>query len=199
MDRLSALIGLAGLALALVGCDDGSSGGSAAPPSRVVAVAASGDEPTEELCDVSFEGGDAPRLTLPELAAGQAAPDLRGPRWLNVWATWCRPCVEELPLLARWDDRLAQDGVEVEMVFLSADADAGAVARYRDEHPGAPDGVRVADPRALPEWVATVGLDEGATLPIHVFTDAQGRVRCARTGAVDEDDYERVREVLRGR
>jgi thiol-disulfide isomerase/thioredoxin len=199
MDRLSAVIGLAGLTLGLAGCDDGSSGGTAAPPSRVVAVAASEDEPAEELCDVSFEGGDAPRLTLPELAEGQEAPDLGGSRWLNVWATWCRPCVEELPLLARWNDRLAEDGVEVEQVFLSADADADAVAHYREEHADAPDGVRIADPQALPEWVTTVGLDEGATLPIHVLTDARGRVRCARTGAVEEDDYERVRDVLRDR
>ena len=28
---------------------------------------------------------------------------------------------------------------------------------------------RIADPSTLPQWVTSVGLDEGATLPIHVF------------------------------
>ncbi len=40
--------------------------------------------------------------------------DTRGTvRIVNVWATWCRPCVLELPSLAAMADSLAADGVRV--------------------------------------------------------------------------------------
>lgn len=192
MDRLSAVIALT--ALAIAGCD-GEGARSAPPPSRVVAVAAA-EEEVEDLCDVAPAASEAPVLSLPALASG-SAPSAGRARWLNVWATWCRPCVEEMPMLAEWTARMRAERADVELVFLSADATEEAVTAFRATHADAPETLRIADPAALEAWVTTVGLDAGATLPIHVITDAQGRVRCARTGAVSEDDYERMRELVR--
>jgi peroxiredoxin len=42
---------------------------------------------------------------------------------LNVWATWCRPCVTEMPALERLYRQFHQDGLEV--VAVSVDAGAG--------------------------------------------------------------------------
>ncbi len=193
MDRLPALIAIA---IALGGCDDGRAA-SGAPPSRVVAVSATEEEAGEDLCDVAHDASSAPALAFPELGAGSAPGAPSGPRWINVWATWCRPCVEEMPMLRAWAERMGAEGAGVELVFLSADASDEAIATFRETHPDAPASLRVADPGALPAWVTTVGLDEGATLPIHVLTDARGRARCARTGAVSEGDYERVRDLVR--
>ena len=194
MDRLSALIWVVPV-LAIAGCD-GEGARSAPPPSRVVAVAAA-EEEVEDLCDVAPAASEAPVLSLPALASG-SAPAAGRARWLNVWATWCRPCVEEMPMLAEWTARMRAERADVELVFLSADATEEAVTAFRATHAGAPETLRIADPAALEAWVTTVGLDAGATLPIHVITDAQGRVRCARTGAVSEDDYERMRDLIRG-
>lgn len=192
MDRLPALIAIT---LALTGCDD-RAGTAAAPPSRVVAVSASDDEPAEELCDVAHDAASAPVLAFPELGAG-TAPAPSGARWINVWATWCRPCVEEMPMIRQWTERMRGEGAAVDLVFLSADASDEAIATFRTSHADAPETLRIADPSALPRWVTSFGLDEGATLPIHVLTDASGRVRCARTGAVSESDYERMRDRVR--
>lgn len=182
------------LALLIAGCEEGADR-AGPPPSRVVAVAAA-EEEIEDLCEVAPAASEAPRLSYPALASG-SAPAAGRARWLNVWATWCRPCVEEMPMLAAWSARMQAERVPIELVFLSADASDEAVATFRASHPAAPETLRIADPAALETWVTTVGLDAGATLPIHVITDAQGRVRCARTGAVSEDDYERMRDLVR--
>jgi peroxiredoxin len=44
---------------------------------------------------------------------------------LNVWATWCRPCVQEMPALERLYQQFKGDGLEV--VAVSIDAGLGVL------------------------------------------------------------------------
>ena len=39
---------------------------------------------------------------------------------VNFWATWCKPCVKELPLLAKWQKQYAAKGLQV--VPVSSDS-----------------------------------------------------------------------------
>ncbi len=52
---------------------------------------------------------------------------------MDFWATWCGPCVEELPDLAAWRQRLA---ARPEIAFLSLDVgeDPAAVAAFLKRH-----------------------------------------------------------------
>lgn len=197
MDRLPTLIALLSLAAA---CGD--DGGEPAPaaPGRVVALPAaeSEAEDLETFCEVHPEGADAPTFRWPDAMEGDAPGSDEGWRWINVWATWCRPCVEEMPRLQGFESQLADEGAPVQIAFLSADADADAVAAFHEEHPEHPTGPRVPDTEALRAWLATFGLDEGAPLPIHLFVDPAGKVRCARTAAIGEDDYESVKALVSG-
>jgi cytochrome c biogenesis protein CcmG, thiol:disulfide interchange protein DsbE len=49
---------------------------------------------------------------------------------LNFWASWCAPCVEEIPSL----EELQRDLPEVQVVAVSTDDDATAYERFLKEH-----------------------------------------------------------------
>lgn len=190
MDRLSALI-LAGLCLA--GC--GESTESSAPPtgSRVEAIAAapSGlDAALRDTCDVSYGAEEAPSFAFP---ATTEPPSIRQGQftWVNFWATWCHPCVEEMPMLIE-----AFAGANVGLSFVSADNDDGLVAGFRGEKNMPPSSARLVDSASLGSALGAVGFTAPASLPVHVLLDERGNVRCVRAGAVERRHVDTVLAAL---
>ncbi len=51
---------------------------------------------------------------------------------VNFWATWCPPCIEELPSLDRFQRTFANRGVEV--VAISVDEDANLYHAFLRDH-----------------------------------------------------------------
>jgi len=51
---------------------------------------------------------------------------------LNFWATWCPPCVEELPSLINMQDRMKEKRVTV--LAVSIDVDADTYHRFIKQH-----------------------------------------------------------------
>ena len=51
---------------------------------------------------------------------------------LNFWATWCPPCVEEMPSLQRLQDLLEDDGLKV--VAVSVDERYSDIPPFVAEH-----------------------------------------------------------------
>jgi thiol-disulfide isomerase/thioredoxin len=79
---------------------------------------------------------------------GQHAVDLSKLRGhvvvLNFWASWCAPCIEELPSL----EELQRELPQVEVVAVSTDEDAVAYQRFLTEHSVSLLTVRDADQRS---------------------------------------------------
>jgi thiol-disulfide isomerase/thioredoxin len=179
---------------AVVACDDSA---PVVVPSRVVAVtgrAVSGPD-LAGFCDRYAPEEQAGQLVLPALDGAAPAVSAR-PRWVNVWATWCKPCVEEMPRLLAWQKRLAEQGKPIDLVFISVDVTADAVAQFRAEHDAMPESLHVAGPDALSAWLPQVGLGEGSPIPMHLYADARGTQRCVRAGAVAETDFTFVEALL---
>ena len=198
MDRLPALIAIVGLALAPA-CDQK---GEEPPAGSRADVGKAGARPrasAEGFCDKIYASPEqAPAFLLPPLATGTAPAAPAGHwRWVNVWATWCKPCVEEMPRLERWRQQLARAGKKLDVVYLSVDENDEVTAKFHAAHPDIPKGVR-AEAKAVPAWFQSLGLDAQAPIPVHIWVDPSGRTRCIRAGGVREPDYATVEKLLGG-
>ena len=204
MDRLSALtsITLAAAAAALAGgagCENMQQTQAEDPPSRVNAAKTGAQKGASvaAFCDVQFPAGKGPLVQWPALAAGAGAPAPPAAwRWINVWATWCKPCVEEMPRLRAWQEKRTGGGTPYDLVFVSVDESDAEVAEFRKAHPDAPPTLRLADPAKMGAWFRDLGFTGDPPIPIHVFADATNRVRCARAGGVRETDRPAVEKLL---
>jgi hypothetical protein len=102
-------------------------------------------------------------------------------------------------MLVEWEAQLKRGGTPVDLVLVSLDADDATVERFRRRHPQAPPSLRMKDLDRAEAWIVSLGLDAGATLPIHVFVDPRGGIRCARTGRLDRAHRDVVRRILAAR
>lgn len=198
MDRLSIVACVAAVALA-GGCDQNSKSSKASRErANAVTVSAKNRPDPAAMCDKHYPASSAPTYQPPELVGTQAPAKPGTWRWVNVWASWCKPCVEEMTRLKRWTKRLHQSGTNVQLVLISADASAEDEAKFRKQHPDTPPGARLAKPDGVAEWIAKLGV-KGASLPVHMFVDPAGKVRCVRASAVQSTDYAAVAALLGSR
>ncbi|MFB3917365.1 MAG: TlpA family protein disulfide reductase [Terriglobales bacterium] len=77
-------------------------------------------------------GTEAPDFTLQSPERTVSLHDLRGKVVvLNFWATWCPPCVEEMPSLVELQRRM---GNRVTVLAVSVDVDDTAYQRFIKNH-----------------------------------------------------------------
>jgi thiol-disulfide isomerase/thioredoxin len=100
---------------------------------------------------------------------------------LNLWATWCAPCVEELPAVAKLAAALGPGKVTVVAVNASHD-DAAKVADFLKAH-GAANLIVYRDPELS---ILTAFGSQG--LPFSVVIDSKGREIARASGPMKWDD-----------
>jgi len=176
--------------LALAGCDrqDGATlQGEAANPAALGAAAPT--YPTGRL-DRSHAGTPAPAARFED---PQGRPvDLtafRGrPLLVNFWATWCGPCVVEMPALDRLAAREGEEGVNV--LVISQDLDG----RQRVTDFFAARNFTRLEPYLDPRMDLMIALRID-TLPTTILYDAEGEEVWRMTGMAEWGD-ERTSNLL---
>ena len=181
---MRAALAAAALALVLSGCapstDGAESSGSSRPGGANVDVdtpklRAIKDDAGIDACapgDASQVKDGLPNVTLPCLGGG---PDvnlatLGGPMVVNLWAVWCTPCRDELPILQKFQEK---HGSTVPMLGID----------YNDTQPEQALGLAketgvtyplLADPQARLDYKAPFPSLRG--LPFLALVDADGKV-----------------------
>jgi thiol-disulfide isomerase/thioredoxin len=115
--------------------------------------------------------------------------DLRGQVVLvNLWASWCGPCVTEIPGLTRVSRELSDRGLVVLGVNVESFAPKELAQVARDLGVGYDVLVRDGKLAGTFEW--------DGTLPTTWLIDREGRVRAAHAGLATERSFRRACERL---
>lgn len=115
---------------------------------------------------------------------------------VNLWATFCLPCVEEFPDLVRLEKTYGDQGVRVFFVSADFDSELPAVRRFLQKHGVTyPTFLKAQDDDNA--FITTLHPDWSGALPATFIYDAQGRLRHFHEGKGDFALFERlVRDVL---
>lgn len=135
----------------------------APPPGTSVA------EPGGIVPTITLAGVDGARVAVPQAWAGKTTV-------VNLWASWCAPCLKEMPELQAFAREQTANGVQVVGVALDDAAPAQAMLQrlgitYPNliDAPGPADaGVRLGNPAGV--------------LPYSILVSAEGRVLKRRIG-----------------
>jgi len=191
------------LGLALAGCDRQK---AAAPQGEAPAANATADAagaapgnaaepyPTGRL-DRSHRGEHAPDATFEDGQGREVRLSaFRGrPLLVNLWATWCGPCVVELPSL---DGLAAREGDGLRILTISQDTDGGAAsARQKVSDFFAAHRFSRLEPN-LDSRMQLMGALHLDTLPTTILYNSQGEEVWRMTGMSDWQDQRAARLLM---
>jgi len=138
---------------------------------------ADNDAAGEALWSMQFDRPEGGKLVM---------ANFRGkPLLINFWATWCVPCVRELPALQRFQREQAPRGWRV--IALAVDQPVPVIEfvnRFKLELTVALAGVDGL------EWQRAMGNDKGG-LPFSLVLDGTGRARHRKLGETTLEDLTR--------
>ena len=128
------------------------------------------DEPVPEFGFSTCEGDE---IEISELR--------ERPLVINFWATWCGPCIKELP---NFVEKHEEHGEEVTFLGISVDQDPEIIRRFLDYKPL---------PYMLAWDSAGIARDLGIqTIPFTIAVDAEGKVAGVHRGYASTEDLEEL-------
>ena len=130
------------------------------------------------MIDRSHKGEAAPGAAFrgPDDAAVTLAAFKGKPLLVNLWATWCAPCVAEMPTL---DALAAERGEAMAVIAVAQDLQGAEVVDPWFQKAG----LKVLQPYLDPENALLDAYN--SALPTTVFYDAAGRELWRVVGAID--------------
>lgn len=118
------------------------------------------------LPELALRAMDGQEVTLASLAGK--------PMVINLWATWCPPCRQELPMLVA----AQRDETRVRFIFADQGESAAAVRRFLQSEALSPRDVLLDGTSQLASYYRAPGF------PTTVFVAADGRMREIHLGAL---------------
>jgi thiol-disulfide isomerase/thioredoxin len=165
-------------ALAIAGCDKQSPQTEQANAVAAANVSMPVPEAEQGVLDESHKGEAIPAVQVIDPSGTKVAlASLTGkPLLLNLWATWCAPCIKEMPTL----DALAErESGRIRVLAVSQDLEgAKKVAPFFAERK-----FKALEPWLDPDVALSTGF--GANLPTTILYDSRGKEVWRYSGALD--------------
>ncbi len=124
----------------------------------------------------------APSFVVRDLDGADVASDVYQGKLilLDFWATWCQPCVVDLPKLTRLHEQYERDGLVVLSVSIDEGKDAAKkvarmIKRRKARHPV------FVDATATPAWASYAV----RVVPSQFLVDTEGQIVAQWSGKVD--------------
>ncbi|MDH3386773.1 MAG: TlpA family protein disulfide reductase [Gammaproteobacteria bacterium] len=156
--------------------------------------AAGSDHDTRRFTSASMRIPSLQRLDEPLPSPALALRDYRGAeydlqagrgrvRLVNFWATWCKPCVEEIPSLHRLEASIRNPAFEI--VTVNVGETRERISRFLQRVPIELALLMDVDNRVAKNWNIYV-------YPSSYLVDQQGIIRYAYLGALEWDSPENI-------
>ena len=116
--------------------------------------------------------GKFPNFTTTDLNGKQVTNDIFAQKKLtviNIWGTFCGPCINEMPELGEWSDEMSNN---VQLIGLVCDIE------------GADDYSTINDAKAI--------LNNVDAVPTTIFVDSEGNILDKTISGADVDGYKEV-------
>jgi thiol-disulfide isomerase/thioredoxin len=102
---------------------------------------------------------------------------------VNFWASWCRPCVDEIPSLHRLAEKFEDSAFAI--VTVNVGEDRARIARFLKQVPVELPLLMDYDASTAKDWMIYV-------YPSSYLVDHQGKIRYAFLGALEWDSTENI-------
>ena len=120
---------------------------------------------SREVPDSPFVQLDGRSTTLSQVADGK-------PMVVNLWASWCPPCIREMPVL----EQAQKDNPDITFVFVNQGEQPETIVHFLNQH-------NLTLNNVLTDTRSSLGRTTGSqALPTSLFYDAQGRQVNAHLG-----------------
>ena len=144
-------------------------------------------DPPDPTIHSRMVGRALPTFVLPAAVPGKTglASTDDGPRLINLFASWCVPCIAEMPML----DQLRAEGVRIDGIAIRDSAPD--IAAFLNRH-GDPFGRIGADPQSQTQ----IALGS-AGVPETFLVDRRGIIRLQHVGPITATDLPELRDAWR--
>ena len=145
--------------------------------------------PADRTVRSALIGKELPEFTLPAAIAGKPGAarsdfDAGRPRLLNVWASWCIPCIAEAPQLMT----IRQAGISIDGVAIHDRPDAIRMFLARNGDPYA--RLSRDDSGVLQTSIGSTGVPETYVI------DGHGRIVLQQVGPIRSEDVATIMKAV---
>jgi thiol-disulfide isomerase/thioredoxin len=115
---------------------------------------------------------------------------------VNFWATWCGPCIKEMPLIEKFGQE--NNDVRVTLVSLDLDLDANPEKVYKFvERKGIKSTVLILDEQDPNSWIDKIEKEWNGSLPATIVVNTKTGKRVFASKELKEGELEKMIESVK--